>query len=116
MEWMLPLCWVGQSYNKLSGLHTDQAGPYGSLDGSGTWTRCLRLRIHNRRIHCENPPLCKLRCLETNINSFTAGAAYIRVFIFYLHIKYHLLNMLKIKCDINQQYLERIDLHFVKSE
>ena len=37
------------------------------------------------------------------INPLTAGAAYIRVFIFYEHIKYHVLNMLKIKCDINQQ-------------
>ena len=43
-------------------------------------------------------------------------AAYIRVFIFYEHIKYHILNMLKIKCDINQQDLKRVDLHFVKSE
>ena len=49
-------------------------------------------------------------------NPVTAGAAYIRVFIFYHHIKYHLLNMLKIKCDINQQYLKTVDLHFVKSE
>ena len=39
-----------------------------------------------------------------HINPLTAGAAYIRVFSFYKHIKYHLLNMLKIKCDINQQY------------
>ena len=31
-------------------------------------------------------------------------------------IKYHLLNMLKIKYDINQQYLKTVDLHFVKSE
>ena len=46
----------------------------------------------------------------------TAGAAYIRVFIFYEHIKYHILNMFKIKCDINQQDLKRVDLHFVKSE
>ena len=50
------------------------------------------------------------------INPLTAGAAYIRVFIFYYHIKYHLLNMLKIKCDINQQYLKTVDLHIVKSE
>ena len=46
-------------------------------------------------------------------NPLTAGVAYIRVFMFYQHIKYHLLNMLKIKCDINQQYLET---DFVKSE
>ena len=37
-----------------------------------------------------------------HINPLTAGVAYIRVFIFYKHIKYHILNMLKIKCDINQ--------------
>ena len=49
-------------------------------------------------------------------NHLTAGAAYIRVFIFYSHIKYHILNMLKIKCDINQQVLKLVDLHFVNSE
>ena len=46
----------------------------------------------------------------------TAGVAYIRVFIFYQHIKYHFLNMLKIIYDINQQYLKTVHLHFVKSE
>ena len=46
----------------------------------------------------------------------TAGAAYIRVFISYKHIRNHILNMLKIKCDINQQDLNRADLYFVKSE
>ena len=50
------------------------------------------------------------------VNPLTVGAAYIRVFIFYWHIKYHLFTMLKIKCDINQQYLKTVDLHFVKSE
>ena len=54
--------------------------------------------------------------LVISINPLTAGAAYIRVFIFYYHIKYHILNILKIKCDINQQDLKRVDLHFVKSE
>ena len=49
-------------------------------------------------------------------NPLTAGAAYIRVLIFYKHIQYHILNMLKIKCDINQQNLKRFDLHFVKTE
>ena len=53
---------------------------------------------------------------EGLLNPLTAGAAYIRVFILYWHIKYHLLNMLKIKCDINQQDLKTVDLHFVKSE
>ena len=51
-----------------------------------------------------------------SINPLTASAAYIRVFIFYWHIRYHNLNMLKMKCDINQQDLKRVDLHFVKSE
>ena len=50
-----------------------------------------------------------------NLNPLVTGAAYIRFFIFYEHIKYHILNMLKIKCDINQQDLKRVDLHFVKS-
>ena len=51
------------------------------------------------------------------LNPLTAGAAYIRVFVFFVHIKYHLLlNMLKIKWDINQQYFKTVDLHIVKSE
>ena len=54
--------------------------------------------------------------LLLDVNPLTAGAEYIRVFIFYQHIKYHLLNMLKITCDINQQDLKRVDLHFVNSE
>ena len=45
-------------------------------------------------------------------NPLTAGAACIRGF-FSWHIKYHVLNMLKIKSDINQQDLKRVDLHFV---
>ena len=55
----------------------------------------------------------KRECLDFFhvFNPLTAGAEYIRVFIFY-----HLLNMLKIKCDINQQYLKTVDLHIVKSE
>ena len=68
--------------------------------------------------------LKNLYCLECSVyhryniplNPLTAGAAYVRVFIFYQHIKYLILNMLKIKCDINQQDLKRVDLHFVKSE
>ena len=55
------------------------------------------------------------RHLSGFLNPLTAGAAYIRVFIFYQHIKYHILNLLKIKCDINLD-LKRVDLHFVKSE
>ena len=54
--------------------------------------------------------------LPVVFNPLTAGVAYIRVFIFYQHIKNHLLNTLKIQCDINQHYLDIVDLHFVKSE
>ena len=50
-----------------------------------------------------------------NINPLTAGPDYIRVFIFISTYKYHLLNMLKIKCDINQPDLKIVDLHFIKS-
>ena len=50
------------------------------------------------------------------LNPLTVGAAYIWFFISYQHNKYHLLHMLKIKSDINQQGLKKIDLHFVKSE
>ena len=56
------------------------------------------------------------RVILLTLNPLTAGVAYIRVFIFYYHIKYHLLNLLKIKCDINQQYLKTVYLHFVESE
>ena len=64
--------------------------------------------------HAQNPLSGERR--KTLINPLPAGAAYSRVFIFYQHIKYHLLNMLTIKCDINQQYLKTADLYFVKSE
>ena len=37
-------------------------------------------------------------------------------YIFYQHIAYQLLNMLKIQSDIIQQNLKIVDLHFVKSE
>ena len=55
-----------------------------------------------------------LSTLLMTFNPLTAGVAYIRVMIFY--IKYHILNMLKNKCDINQQDLKRVDLHVVRSE
>ena len=51
--------------------------------------------------------------LNSHSDRFTPLTAFIRVFIFYLHIKYHILNMLKVKCDINQQDLKRDHLHFV---
>ena len=58
----------------------------------------------------------KLHVSPRVVNPLTAGVAYIRVFIFYWYIKYQILKMLKIKCDINQQDLKRVDLHFLKSE
>ena len=60
------------------------------------------------------PPPFPINQLGTfqHLNPLTASAAYIRVFIF---IKYHILSMLKMKCDINQQYLKTVDLHFVNS-
>ena len=39
-----------------------------------------------------------LQNTRLRLNPLTAGVAYIRVFIFYQHIKNHILNMLKIKC------------------
>ena len=60
------------------------------------------------------PSILTLTCLT--LNPLTAGVAYIPVFIFYQHIKYQILKMFKIKCDINQQDLKEVDLHFVESE
>ena len=54
--------------------------------------------------------------METHIsNPSTTGTDHIRFFIFYQHIKYHILNMLKIKRVINRQYLKIVNLHLVKS-
>ena len=36
--------------------------------------------------------------------------------IFYQQIAYQLLNMLKIKCETNQQDLKIVHLHFIKSD
>ena len=47
------------------------------------------------------------------LDPLTAGPVF---YIFYLHITHQLLNVLKTKRDINQLYLKKIDLHFVKSE
>ena len=60
--------------------------------------------------------LAPLSATNSRFNPITAGVAYIRVFIFYHHIMGHLLNMAKIKCDIKQQELKKVDFHFVKSE
>ena len=47
-------------------------------------------------------------------NLLTAGPDYIRFFIiFHWNNKYQLLNMFKIKCDINEQDFK---IHFVKFE
>ena len=49
---------------------------------------------------------------------FTAGPGIYSFFfsLFYYHIMYQLLNMLKIKRDTNQQDSKIVDLYFVKSE
>ena len=51
-----------------------------------------------------------------NLKNLTAGAAYIRVFIFISTLSTTFFKMVKIKFDIYQQDLKRVDLHFVKSE
>ena len=64
------------------------------------------------QMHCESVEMLLSCTKPVNImnkrhwfNPLTADAAYIRVFLFYYHIKYLILNMLKMKCDINQQDL-----------
>ena len=54
--------------------------------------------------------------MTISINPLTAGVAYIRVSFFYQHIMYHILNMFKIKCDINQRDLKKVHVYFVKYE
>ena len=56
-----------------------------------------------REVSCTQVCYCIARFIPS-----TASAEYIRVFILYWHIKYHLLNILKMKCDINQQDLKRL--------
>ena len=48
--------------------------------------------------------------------TLSAGPHYIQVLFFYYHIKYNLLNMLRIKRHINKQDLKIVALHFVNSE
>ena len=50
------------------------------------------------------------------LNLLTAGAAYIRFFIFYQYVPYQFSNILKIKWDINQQDLKIVHVHFIKFE
>ena len=50
-----------------------------------------------------------------SLNLLTAGVAYIRV-LFFISTLSTPFNMLKIKCDMNQQDLKIVDLHFDKSE
>ena len=74
------------------------------------------LQVLHNHFKCYEDIVSTVRMLYLHVNPLTAGAACIRVFIFYYHIKYHLLNMLKIKCDIKQQDFKTVDLHFVKSK
>ena len=51
------------------------------------------------------------------INPLGTGPDHNRFFvIIYQHIKYQLLNMLKVKRDINQQDFKSFHIHYVKSE
>ena len=50
------------------------------------------------------------------INHLTVGPDYIRIVIFYQHIKYQLFNMVKLKHDINQQDFKTVGFRFVQSE
>ena len=57
-----------------------------------------------------NSDLIPIKLIETavvvigdkRVNPLTAGVAYIRVFTFYWHIQYNVLNMLKIKSTFCQ--------------
>ena len=64
-----------------------------------TWSHLQPLQVENcdsnSRLVVDEDDICKLRIER---------------------VKYHVLNMLKIKCDINQQDLNRVDLYFVKSK
>ena len=51
------------------------------------------------------------RLIHLDFNPLTAGAAYIRGFFFIRTLNTTFYIMLKIKCDINQQYLKTVDLH-----
>ena len=54
---------------------------------------------------------------STLIHLLITGLDYTRVlFSFYQHVKYQLLNMLKIKHDINQKDFQTVGLYLVKSE
>ena len=48
----------------------------------------------------------KWKLVRVPLKSLTAGAAYIRDFTLYWHIKYHILNRLKIKWDIDPARFE----------
>ena len=57
-------------------------------------------------------------CNTFGFNPLTVGPDYIRFLIFLLahYYKYHILNMLKIKGDINHHDLNIVDLHFANAE
>ena len=57
-----------------------------------------------------------LMCVENIFNPLTAGASIFVFDIFYWHITYQLLSLIKIKSDVNQQDLKFVDIHFVKSK
>ena len=60
--------------------------------------------------HCS-----ELMLVRISFKPSTAGPEYLRFLIFPQHTRYHLSNMVKIKCDINRQYLKIINLHSINS-
>ena len=116
-----------------SGVTCGSVNPQSAVTVSVWWSR-RRLDVTPRLTHAMNKiwdhkwfclvyrRAVSIRHLLDNLlpvlhsNPLTAGAAYSRVFIFYQAINYQILNKVKIKCDINQQDLKRVDPHFVKSE
>ena len=54
----------------------------------------------NHSTECENS-------MSGAINPLSADSEYTRVFIIYYHIKYHILNMLKMKCNIKSVRFEK---------
>ena len=89
-------------------LFEDDVGQ-GFNGGSGT---ALLRNISAATVRWRLHDVSEAQAVLPSFNPLNAGAAYIRVLIFYQHIKYYILNML----EINQQDLKRVDLHFVKSE
>ena len=107
-EHWCPHCPPGVCYTHTQVRHTISAWGLVCCKCLFCFSKVLIPQIKIIMDYIHTPLLC-----HCSLNLLIAGAAHIRVFFFYQQIKYHLLNMLKIKCDINEQYLKTVDLHFV---